>query len=200
MPSGKAQKTLLEHKPLASNRSQLSAASTSCGQHLCRPAVRAMSFRRAGSMSMPTSPQQGCRDGVRTMQERRDQVKPADIAWVRQELGQQASQECTDAQINRFVRAANFNREQVMICTSCCRPSMSSVAASLFRLLRPANILALCTQTQQRALRLDTLSISAADIPLFPAIATSCQRSGTLRLIRNVPLQMSFRAEALYKQ
>ncbi|KAK9828156.1 hypothetical protein WJX74_001131 [Apatococcus lobatus] len=73
-----------------------------------------MSFRRTGSIGLPTSPLQGCREGVRTMQERREQVKPADVAWIRQQLSSQASQECTDAQINRFVRAANFNREQAL--------------------------------------------------------------------------------------
>ncbi len=61
-------------------------------------------------MSMPTSPS---KDGIRGMQARRDQVQAADVAWIRQQLNPQASAACPDAEINRFIRAANFNREQV---------------------------------------------------------------------------------------
>ena len=64
-------------------------------------------------MTMPTSPQQSGKDGVKTMQQRRDLVKAEDVAWIRQQLTPQASADCPDAEINRFIRAANFNREQV---------------------------------------------------------------------------------------
>ncbi|KAK9851370.1 hypothetical protein WJX84_005144, partial [Apatococcus fuscideae] len=48
------------------------------------------------------------------MQQRRDQVKSGDVSWVRQQLSPEDSADCPDAQINRFIRAANFSREQAL--------------------------------------------------------------------------------------
>ena len=80
------------------------------------------------------------------MQERREQVTAADIEWVRQQLSPQASQDCTDAQINRFVRAANFNREQVTVVKAPSGEALTDFAAYLLRALLQADLLWQCTQ------------------------------------------------------